>query len=187
MPWARRRPAKIRVGTGLRRIRADPPPRQGDSPYFQGMKNWLPLLALWLLSISVVAQNFPVAPHATPQNADDTILLTLPNGGEAAWHRAAQVLVARGYTLAYSDAQLLTLNTDFTDIHGTSGYLSVFVFISGNQLTLRARSNATPIPNASFGIVRRGALLGVSRDWQELEAIARDLGGTAGYVNTPAR
>ncbi|WP_147320942.1 hypothetical protein [Hymenobacter lapidiphilus] len=97
------------------------------------------------------------------------------------------MLGARGYTLRHSDAELLTLSTDFTTLE-SNPIMSIFVQVTGHQLLLRGRwitgTTITDVPQ----VVRRGGFLGgTSTEWPELEAIARELGGAAAYYNSVAR
>lgn len=152
------------------------------------MKKTLLFACLFSLAMPARAQLLPTpaGAHEVANHADDTILLVLPDEGEAAWRRAAQVLVAHGYTLAYSDGQLLALTTNFTNLEDAGTYLSLFVLVQGHQLTLRARSCVSPTPDKTLSAVTPKALFGTSRDWQLLEAVARDLGGTKYYLDSPA-
>lgn len=149
------------------------------------MKKLLLLLLLALAGVPVFAQ-LPVL-HAQPDKNDDTIVLTLPDEGREAWQRAAGVLAARGYTFRYSDADLLTLTTDFIDLKSTSN-ISVFVLVQGHQLLLRGRwLTAAKLPGDAVAVRRNGFLGGTSSEWSELEVLAQQLGGTAAYYNSAAQ
>ncbi|MFD2784045.1 hypothetical protein [Hymenobacter rubripertinctus] len=148
------------------------------------MKKLLLLAALALAGPRTFAQ-LP-ALHAQPDKQDDTIVLTLPDEGRAAWQRAAGVLAARGYTFRYSDADLLTLSTDYIILE-RMGPIGVFVRVEGHQLLVRCRYlNSADDSISKAQAVRMGGLLGTSREWPELVAIARELGGTAAYYNSGA-
>ncbi|NVO85060.1 hypothetical protein [Hymenobacter terrestris] len=149
------------------------------------MKRLLFLLLMTFAAVPTFAQLLEL--HAQPDRTDDTIVLALPDEGQVAWKRAAAVLVARGYTLRHSDAELLTLSTDLTNLE-SNPIMSIFVHVTGHQLLLRGRcimsTNLTDVPQ----VVRRGGFLGgINTEWLELEAIAQTLGGTATYYNSAAR
>lgn len=148
----------------------------------------LPFLLLLLLALAAAPPAFAQLPalHAQPERSDDTVVLTLPDEGRAAWQRAAAVLAARGYGLRHSDADLLTLTTDFTAIKHNNT-LSIFVQVQGHQLLLRARCIGSGDSITGASTVRRGGLLGTSYELPELEAIAQALGGTAAYYNSAAQ
>lgn len=145
----------------------------------------LPLLLLVLAGPAALAQNF--TPHPEPDKNDDTIVLTLPDEGHVAWQRAAGVLATRGYTFRYSDADLLALSTDPITIEGART-MFIFVQVQGHQLLLRGRwLGSNDQLGDAYATSRGGVLGGTSNDWTELEAIARQLGGTATYYNSAAR
>ncbi|OWP63271.1 hypothetical protein CDA63_09600 [Hymenobacter amundsenii] len=149
------------------------------------MKKFLLPLLLALAGAPAFAQG-PV-PHAQPDKNDDTIVLTLPDEGDVAWQRAAAVLVARGYTFRYSDADLLALSTDYSEFTLTSN-ISIFVLVQGHRLLLRGRCLTGLTPPSNAQAIRRGGFLGgTSNDWTELEAVAQLLGGTAAYYDSAAR
>ncbi|SDX64923.1 hypothetical protein [Hymenobacter psychrophilus] len=149
------------------------------------LKKLLFLVLLLALGAAPAVAQLP-ALHAQPERSDDTVVLTLLDEGRAAWQRAAAVLAARGYSLGHSDADLLTLTTDFTAIKHNN-VLAVFVQVQGHQLLLRARWIVFNEPISAARAVRRGGLLGTSYEWPELEAIAQALGGTAAYYNSAAQ
>ncbi|WP_019948120.1 hypothetical protein [Hymenobacter aerophilus] len=143
------------------------------------------LLPLLLLAVGPALAQLP-ALHATPEKNDDTIVLTLTDEPRVAWQRAAGVLAARGYTFRYSDADLLALSTDFIDLKSTS-IIAIFVQVQDNQLLLRGRWITGSDLTTNSRAVRRGGFLGgTSSEWPELEAIAHQLGSTAGYYESEA-
>lgn len=152
------------------------------------MKNVLLALLLALTGPAALAQTTPAGTLSTDRK-DNTLLVELPDEGEAAWRRVAQVLLDRGYPLAYSDVNLLSLTTAFNPLNSTNS-LSVSAVVRGHQLTLRGRSEAASIVGtpSQLTVVRRGAPMGGTRpDWQELEDIARVLGGTVRYTQLVQR
>lgn len=143
------------------------------------------LLPLLLAGAPAFAQ-LP-ALHARPEKNDDTIVLTLPDEGRAVWQRAAGVLAARGYTFRYSDADLLTISTDYVRLESYDT-IGLFVRVEGNRLLLRGRwLSDDDVTGNGYAISMGGFLSGSGSKWAELEAAARELGGTPGYYNSAAR
>ncbi|NVO31086.1 hypothetical protein [Hymenobacter lapidiphilus] len=152
------------------------------------MKSILLVAALALTGPAVFAQTTP-AGNLTADKKDNTLVVELPQEGVAAWQRVAQVLTDRGYPFAHSDINLLVLTTAFNPISSTSS-LSVSAVVRGHQLTLRGRSESVSVvgTQSQLTTVRRStSLAGVSEGWQELEAIARELGGTVRYSRLVVR
>ena len=144
------------------------------------------LLLPLLLAVGPAFAQLP-ALHATPEKNDDTIVLTLPDEGRVAWQRAAGVLAARGYTFRYSDADLLTISTDYIGLESYD-IIGLFVRVEGNRLLLRGRWLVKSTDTGSGEAVSLGGFLsGSTSKWAELEAVARELGGTAAYYNSAAR
>ncbi|MBT2557549.1 hypothetical protein J7E24_07110 [Hymenobacter sp. ISL-91] len=144
------------------------------------------LLPLLLLAVAPAFAQLP-ALHAAPEKNDDTVVLTLPDEGRVAWQRAAGVLAARGYTFRYSDADLLTISTDYIELESYD-IIGLFVRVEGNRLLLRGRwlVNSTDAGNGE-AVSLGGFLSSSASKWAELEAVARELGGTAAYYNSAAR
>lgn len=144
------------------------------------------LLPLLLLAVGPAFAQLP-ALRATPEKNDDTIVLTLPDEGRVAWQRAAGVLAARGYSFRYSDADLLTISTDYIELE-SHDIIGLFVRVEGNRLLLRGRWLVNNTDAGSGEAVSLGGFLsGSTSKWAELEAVARELGGTAAYYNSAAR
>ena len=148
------------------------------------MKKLLLLAALALASPRAFAQQ--AEPHAQPTDNDDAIVLTLPDEGRTAWERAGRLLARRGYPIRSASPELLTLTTE-PIIHEQAGVMGITLVVEGHELRLQAYKPASSeaSPAGSFRITDRGKLLGgVSRDWEELEAVAKLLGGTARYARS---
>ena len=148
------------------------------------MKKLLLLAALALASPRAFAQQ--AEPHAQPTDNDDTIVLTLPDEGLAAWGRAGRLLAHRGYPIRYASPELLTLTTEPIFRRGT-GTVGIVLLVEGHELRLQAYGliSSEGSPAAEFRMTDRGGVLGgVARTWDELEAVARLLGGTVRYARS---
>lgn len=118
------------------------------------------------------------APHATASREDDAILLTLTETPEAGWRKLAQVLVQRGYSIEYSDKELLTLST-YALYVPQSGVLRVAGTVVENTLYLRVYSGGNIETGSGPYILARQKS---ERAWRELEAIAKEVGGSIRYA-----
>lgn len=152
------------------------------------MKHLL-LVALLALARPAAFAQGAISGTTAPDKNDNTLVVELPEEGAAAWRRVARVLADRGYPFAHSDVHLLALTTAFNPISRTAS-LSVSALVRGHQLILRGRLEAiTTVGSPSQLVaVRRGAPLGgESEGWQELELIARELGGPVRYAQLVVR
>ncbi|MBT9395170.1 hypothetical protein KLP40_18525 [Hymenobacter sp. NST-14] len=144
------------------------------------------LTLLLLLKLPALAQNAGLRPK--PVSLDNTLVLTLPDEGQALWQRAGQLLAQRGYAIRYASPELLTLSTEV--IAARSGpSLGITLTVVGHELQLRgyidytnihgtqlSQSNSLMLIDYEEGNGRR------ARQWQELEDVARLLGGTRQYT-----
>ncbi len=137
------------------------------------------------------AQLRPFNESAAPANAlatssareHDTIVLELTDAPAVIWRRLAQVLVARGHAIEHSSAELLTLTTYPLRARGSS--VRIAGMVEGQTLTLRPYAlYKLPDSPESIERVRRGG--GSNAEWQELEAIGRQLGGIIRYTTSAA-
>ncbi|SDX64977.1 hypothetical protein [Hymenobacter psychrophilus] len=152
------------------------------------MKTLLLVALLACTSPAVFAQKAIVG-TTTPDKNDNTLVLELPEEGAAAWQRVARVLADRGYPFAHSDVNLLALTTAFNPISRTAS-LSVSALVRGHQLILRGRLEAITVvgsPSQIVAVRRSAPLGGESEGWQELELIARELGGPVRYARLTVR
>ncbi|UYZ64412.1 hypothetical protein [Hymenobacter weizhouensis] len=122
--------------------------------------------------------------HATPTRTDDTILVELTDTPEAGWRRLAQVLVGRGYSIAHSDKDLLTVSTHVLELPGHP--FRVTGMVIGRTVVLRLYLGGE-VEHIGYPTRRSNRGGGNSWDWRELEAIARELGGPVQYATSAAQ
>jgi hypothetical protein len=121
--------------------------------------------------------------EATATKEHDTMVIELTDAPAVIWRRLAQVLVRRGYAIEHSSPELLTLTTYPLDVRNTA--LRISGMADGKTLTVRAYTvlhNST-YPETNLRSRRRG---GDNSEWQELQAIGQQMGGTIRYTTSVA-
>ncbi|OWP63272.1 hypothetical protein CDA63_09605 [Hymenobacter amundsenii] len=149
------------------------------------------LAGLLLLGVPALAQTPeprtpPAELRAQPDKDDDTIVLTLPDEGRALWQRAGQLLARRGYPIRYASPELLTLTTEAI-VPREANTMGLVLAVQGHELRLQAYTpnGSTTFPTVWFLMSNQSK--GSGRDghkWQELEEVARLLGGTRQYTRS---
>ncbi len=155
------------------------------------MRYPLLLAGLLLLAGPALAQTAgprtpPAELRTQPTKDDDTIVLTLPDEGRALWQRAGQLLARRGYPIRYASPELLTLTTEAIVPRGTEK-MGVVLAVQDHELRLQAYvpNGTTTFPVIWFFMVDQSNGNGrEGRRWQELEEVARLLGGTRQYTRS---
>lgn len=123
----------------------------------------------------------PVSASAITNKNDDTMLLTPTGTPEASWRRLAEVLVRRGYSIAYSDKELFTLSTHGLIRFGMRGPLRVTGMAMNDALIVRLYWGGSADTGGGEPAPARRRY---SEPWSELEAIGRDFGGPVHYTTT---
>ncbi|UOG76872.1 hypothetical protein MTX78_09795 [Hymenobacter tibetensis] len=137
------------------------------------------LLACFMQAVHAQTTTVP-APHATATKEDDTILLELTATPEASWQRLAQVLVQRGYSIEHSNKDLLTLST-YPLFVPQSGVLRVAGTVVKNTFYLRVYWGGNMETGSGPYVLARQKS---EKMWRELEAIAREFGGSIRYTTS---
>ncbi|NVO31085.1 hypothetical protein [Hymenobacter lapidiphilus] len=141
---------------------------------------------LFLTAVPTFAQTGGL--RTKPIDFDNTIVLTLPDEGPAAWKRAGRLIAQRGYPIRFASPELLTLSTEVMGARKATP-LGFTVAVNGHELHLRGFTSYTDI--ASYQTSSSAQLLLIEymdsgnargRQWQELEDVARLLGGTRQYT-----
>lgn len=148
------------------------------------MQTIILLAGLLLAGAPVFAQTAEL--RLKPIDFDNTLVLTLPDEGRALWQRAGRLLAQRGYAIRYASPDLLTLSTEAVDTRGAVT-LGMALVINGHELRLQGYNNRMVLSadkQASWlEVVSYETGNGQrARQWQELERVARLLGGTVQYA-----
>ncbi|SET48889.1 hypothetical protein [Hymenobacter actinosclerus] len=149
------------------------------------MLRFIYLLAAGLLLSSAPAFSQTAGLRTQPIDFDNTLVVTLPDEGQAAWQRAGRLLAQRGYLIRFASPELLTLSTEPVS-NFTARLMGVYLVVEGPELHLQGYIPAGDNVINWLQIIEYSTGRGLSgRRWQELEEIARLLGGTVRYARTP--
>lgn len=111
------------------------------------------------------------------------MVIELTDAPAVAWRRLAQVLVARGYAIEHSSPELLTLATYPLEVR--SSRVRIAGMVEGQKLMVRAYEvfQNSGFPELNTRARRRG---GDNAEWEELQGIGQQLGGTVRYTTSVA-
>ena len=137
-----------------------------------------------LLSL-LVALPFVSLAQTVPAKGANTIAVMLPDSGIVAWKKTAQMLTMRGYGLKATDKDLLTLSTDGKPA-GRAGEVVIRATVIGRTVMLGGNFNTGIINTSGSRITYRGMQGSPFMSaWEELNDVAKALGGTLTYKINP--
>ncbi|WP_019948119.1 hypothetical protein [Hymenobacter aerophilus] len=143
------------------------------------------LLAVGLLLGGAPAFAQTAGLRTQPIDFDNTLVVTLPDEGQVAWQRAGRLLARRGYLVRFASPELLTISTEPVN-NFAQHLMGVYLVVDGHELQLQGYIPAGDNTINWLHVIEYDNGKGVSgRRWQELEEIARLLGGPVRYARTP--
>ncbi|NVO85059.1 hypothetical protein [Hymenobacter terrestris] len=120
-----------------------------------------------------------------PIDFDNTIVLTLPDEGQAVWKRAGRLLAQRGYPVRFASPELLTLSTEPVGSY-TQRLMGITFVVEGHELRLQGYYPSGENGASWLSVMEYTNGQGIrGRSWKELEEVAKLLGGTVHYTRAP--
>ena len=137
-----------------------------------------------LLPLLVALPSVSLA-QTVPAKGANTVAVMLPDSGIVAWKKTAQVLTMRGYGMKATDKDLLTLSTDSKPA-GRAGEVVIRATVIGRTVMLGGNFNTGIINTSGSRITYRGMQGSPFMiAWEELNDVAKALGGTLTYKINP--